>query len=521
MRRVLALGLFGLPWFAVAFLPGTEAAAQGDDSKRALELYARHCAVCHGDDGRGDGSAAYLLNPRPRDFGRGEFRLITTTNGAPTDEDLLRVITNGMPGSAMPPWDRLPESDRRLLVRVVKDLWIKALRKAYEGDEDAEEYIRQDTTPGTAVSYEGEGEPDLSRIALGRIVYFQACASCHGLDGRGDSTKELLDSQKNPAPARDFTKGIFKGGSEARQVYARLRAGMKGTAMPTFEESMLSQKEAWAVVHFVRTLVPTGAQRLQSQATQRLKIRRARSIPSRPEEWWTAAPPAYLALMPLWWRDRRVEGVLFQAVHDGTTLALRIIWDDTTQDQSNLRQRDFHDGAAVQLSWDKDPPFFGMGDSAASTLIWSWKASWQEDRKGFIDIESIYPGMNLDTYYPVQKNLKAGERPSRDKVSAPHHDPRYLSGWGAGNPMSDPARPSAVEVARAKGLGTMTTQEPGEQTVMGEGVWDRGVWTLTLKAPVPAERLKELFIAFAVWDGSQGDRNGQKSVTIWHRLELE
>jgi hypothetical protein len=28
-------------------------------------------------------------------------------------------------------------------------------------------------------------------------------------------------------------------------------------------------------------------------------------------------------------------------------------------------------------------------------------------------------------------------------------------------------------------------------------------------------------VAFAVWNGSQMDRNGQKSVTIWHRLKFE
>jgi hypothetical protein len=28
-------------------------------------------------------------------------------------------------------------------------------------------------------------------------------------------------------------------------------------------------------------------------------------------------------------------------------------------------------------------------------------------------------------------------------------------------------------------------------------------------------------VALAVWDGNVGDRNGQKSVTIWHRLKLE
>ena len=32
---------------------------------------------------------------------------------------------------------------------------------------------------------------------------------------------------------------------------------------------------------------------------------------------------------------------------------------------------------------------------------------------------------------------------------------------------------------------------------------------------------KSLSIAFAVWDGHAGDRNGQKSVTIWHQLVLE
>jgi hypothetical protein len=28
-------------------------------------------------------------------------------------------------------------------------------------------------------------------------------------------------------------------------------------------------------------------------------------------------------------------------------------------------------------------------------------------------------------------------------------------------------------------------------------------------------------VAFAVWDGSAGDRDGKKSVTIWQHLQLE
>jgi len=28
-------------------------------------------------------------------------------------------------------------------------------------------------------------------------------------------------------------------------------------------------------------------------------------------------------------------------------------------------------------------------------------------------------------------------------------------------------------------------------------------------------------VAFAIWDGSQGDRNGQKVVSTWYRLRVE
>jgi mono/diheme cytochrome c family protein len=511
---------------AAALLFDSGAAGQPAETERGRKLFVKHCSICHGQEGAGDGSAAYLLHPKPRDFRRGEFRLITTDNSVPTDDDLFRVITNGMPGSAMPPWDRLAEADRRLLVDEVKRLWIQAVRKRLQEDpdverEEVEEYLEEDTTPGKTISFEGETEPTQAEIARGRIVYFRACAPCHGQEGRGETTQQLLDSRGFPAPARDYTKGIFKGGSEARQLYARLRSGMKGTAMPTYEVGGLSNEEAWSVVHYIRTLFPPGAQERQEQRMQQLTVRRMDKLPATEQEWWRAAPAAYVALMPLWWRDRRIEGVLFQGAHDGKTLMLRLAWEDLTQNDSQLRHEDFHDGAAVQLSSAADPPFFGMGDESGSVLIWSWKASWQEDQAGYRDLESIYPKMHLDTYYPVQKNLKAGERPDPKAVGAPHHDPRFLSGWGAGNPMSNPERPSAVEVVRAKGQGTLTSQEREVQTVRGKAVWDRGIWTLEIKVELTRERSEDRFIAFAVWDGTQGDRNGQKSVSIWHRLELE
>jgi len=39
-----------------------------DATKKGEELYGQMCAICHGDDGEGDGMAGGNLNPPPTDF---------------------------------------------------------------------------------------------------------------------------------------------------------------------------------------------------------------------------------------------------------------------------------------------------------------------------------------------------------------------------------------------------------------------------------------------------------------------
>ena len=89
---------------------------------RGEALYQKQCSVCHGLEGRGDGKASYLLYPKPRDFVGDKFRLISTTNQQATDDDLFEVITRGMAGSSMPPWEHLSEKDRWALVYYVRYL---------------------------------------------------------------------------------------------------------------------------------------------------------------------------------------------------------------------------------------------------------------------------------------------------------------------------------------------------------------------------------------------------------------
>src|SRR4051812_9412553 len=63
------------------------------------DLYQARCAVCHGVAGQGDGPAAALLTPAPRDFTTGVYKFRSTPSGTlPTEADVLRTITRGLPG---------------------------------------------------------------------------------------------------------------------------------------------------------------------------------------------------------------------------------------------------------------------------------------------------------------------------------------------------------------------------------------------------------------------------------------
>src|SRR3546814_17549809 len=58
---------------------------------------------------------------RPRDFTLGLFKFrLTPSSSMPTDGDLLRTITRGVRGTAMPPWHMLEEKDRLAVIQYIK-----------------------------------------------------------------------------------------------------------------------------------------------------------------------------------------------------------------------------------------------------------------------------------------------------------------------------------------------------------------------------------------------------------------
>src|SRR5262245_30407222 len=66
--------------------PASHLAVTPDLLDLGQRTYQKQCAACHGATGEGNGEASYLLYPRPRDFTSGEFRLVSTWEGVPTDE---------------------------------------------------------------------------------------------------------------------------------------------------------------------------------------------------------------------------------------------------------------------------------------------------------------------------------------------------------------------------------------------------------------------------------------------------
>src|SRR3989338_490456 len=478
------------------------------------QLYNKQCAVCHGPKGAGDGQAAYLLYPKPRDFTQNEFRLVSTNSMQATDEDLFLTITRGMPGSAMPSWETMTPEQRWALVYYVRHL------TGVSEPIDAASIIQvPPETPKT---------PDA--VARGREIFTQACASCHGPLGKGDGHQTMhVDNLGYPIKPRDLTAGIFKGSSESSDLYYRIVAGLPGSPMPSYA-GVYTDEQLWDLIHYVQSLVPPGVEERVRLRHQTVQARRVRGeISSDPSaEIWNTVQPVSVALTPLWWRDDRIADVEVKALHNGKALAIHLAWKDQTLDRSTLTPQAFSDGVAVQLSSAQDPLFFGMGGAEGAVHLWHWKASWQEDVAAWRDVETAYPNAAVD-WYEAQRTYQRGEPFEVSDAKTTEQDPTFMSGWGAGNPLSNPHRTSAGEEAMAKGLGTLTSRPPAAQRVQAHGVWREGRWQVVLRRTLSTKAEGDLTlrsgqrvsVAFAVFDGHAGDRNGQKNVSIWHVLNVE
>jgi len=227
------------------------------------ELYAAHCAACHGVTGNGLGHAARYLFPRPRDFGAGGLQMASTNNGVASREDVEKVLARGMPGTSMQAFGTLSPPERERLAQEVLRLRregarkqiIRAMREAGEEPVEAEvrDAVERTTTPGRPVPLPDRWPSGDRAAASGKVAYRTlGCGKCHGDDGSGATNQPLFDAQGEPNRARDLIHEPFKGGRERESIYLRIAVGMPGTAHPAAPG--LSQEELPDLVEYVLSL---------------------------------------------------------------------------------------------------------------------------------------------------------------------------------------------------------------------------------------------------------------------------
>jgi cytochrome c553 len=115
-------------------------------------LYAESCAICHGDDGRGNTLAAATQTPPPRDFLAPDLEATLSPYSA------FSMITYGVQGTAMASFETLSEEERWALA-----FYVLSLRHA--GDTQPANGIASFTSPGNAAgSKTAPAPPGAARV---------------------------------------------------------------------------------------------------------------------------------------------------------------------------------------------------------------------------------------------------------------------------------------------------------------------------------------------------------------------
>ena len=207
------------------------------------EIYEKKCYYCHGINGDGNGSDAPRLDPKPRNFTRNEYKIRSTALGElPTDDDLFRIISSGVEGSAMPFWNSLSAEQRWQVIHYIKTF--------------NNEFKEKDSRK--AVSAGGGGDSTPESIERGKKLFKEAkCFLCHGEDGRADGpiTTTLKGKWNLPFKARNLTQSwMFKGGNATEDIFRTVTAGINETPMGSYAD-YLTDEDRWHLSHYVKSII--------------------------------------------------------------------------------------------------------------------------------------------------------------------------------------------------------------------------------------------------------------------------
>jgi len=434
-----------------------------EDIEAGKKIYQKRCIYCHGDEGKGNGPAAEFFSPRPRDFTSSLYKYRSTPTGnMPTDGDLFKTVSHGLPGTGMPSWDDvLKEKERIQVIQYIKTF--------------SRRFARLTASP-TPIVIGKKVASSKESIARGKELYKTLeCFKCHGDEGRGDgpSAPDLKDDFGFSIRPRNLTrKWYFRGGHEPEDIYLRFNTGLAGTPMPSFATSLDNEK-SWDLANYVISLSPAKKPELKF-AIKAKPI--SGEVPEDPEDpRWDGMEFFEFPMVGQVTQDasRNFTAMLndmdVRAVYNDKEIAIKLVWDDPSMSVPNPEAESFSDAVAIQFP-NRIPagltkPYFLMGDGENPVNLWKWRSDTQT--------------VTETNAWGMDKEVVQAADSQNVKGKGVYHHGQY-------------------RLALKRALRTPDTQNDLQ--------FEIGKFTP---------------IAFNTWDGSNGETGKKRSVTAWYYLFLE
>ena len=509
------------------------------------ELYDKYCSQCHGDTGDGQGIATPYLNPEPRDFTKGKYKIRSTPTGAlPTDEDIKRSIRVGLPYTAMPAFPIFNDAQLTSLTH-----YLKTFSDSFQ---DPDAYLPAFPIP-TPPKYTPES------VEKGKVAYEEnGCIRCHGNLGRGDGTSApaQLDDWGNYIKVADLTKPwIFRAGGSREDIYRTMSSGFSGTPMPGFHGS-LEPDVIWSIVDYIRSMSGNVDEAPYANLIRAVPADGAVD-PARGRELFANAPEAMLPIVGQIIEPGRsfypqVTAVTVQAVYDRNEVAFLVRWNDMRAETSGANGPDLEvplwevdnpDLAAGGDSGDDEGSFWGdeeagdSGDDGGSFWgeeeaddsggdggdFWGEEAAdeggddfWGEDDGGAGAAPS---GVQSEFSDAVALQFPA-EMPSGIRK------PYFLFG-DLENPVHLWFADLASSVGKLyDGRGSATITESDSKAPEITATFEEGEWSVIFKRKrkgpgIAFEEGQFIPIAVTVWDGFNRERGNKRGLTSWYDVYVE
>jgi DMSO reductase family type II enzyme heme b subunit len=259
--------------------------------------------------------------------------------------------------------------------------------------------------------------------------------------------------------------------------------------MPSFADprskKLLTIEERWHVANYAHSLAGT-AQLVRPENTVVKADRIDGDLPQSPgDPKWAESEPSTFYLVPQIIAKERFftpsnDTITVRALYNDEAVALLLEWDDRTRSLPGDPGAETvagpglsEDAVAVQLPVaipeGMRKPYFGMGDASHPVNIWHWK-----------------------------------------------------SGSADGS--------ESVRLLDARGFGDIEERTAGESRLRAVGAYDAGTWRVVMVRSLSTDALGQDIqlkegrftpIAFAAWDGSNGEGGSKHTMTTWYWLLLK